>query len=199
MSPVHAPDRVPYTRCDRPLTFYVLATLLPWALWLPGAWFSHQGKGWPAALFALAGLLAPLAVAWWITRHDPDLQRDMVRRVWDFRRVRPVWTALAVGLMPGAVVIATALSLLFGYSPEQFLWRAGDVRRRPLRVDGTHPGADRGARVAPYGTDSAQPLLVVHIILIFAVVWALWHAPLALFAGSSQSRLSRRVNPSTSR
>lgn len=125
MSPVHAPDRVPYTRYDRPLYFYVLATLLPWALWLPGAWFSHQGQGWPAALFALAGLLAPLAVAWWITRHDPDLQRDMVRRVWDFRRVRPVWTALAVGLMPGAVAVATALSLLFGYSPEQFLWRGG--------------------------------------------------------------------------
>lgn len=192
MSTVHAPDRVPYTRYDRPLTFYVLATLLPWALWLPGAWFSHQGQGWPAALFALAGLLAPLAVAWWITRHDPDLQRDMVRRVWDFRRVRPVWTALAVGLMPGAVVVATALSLLFGYSPEQFLWRGGAT----FAV-----GALSGWTVlilAPvieelawhsYGTDSLRSRFSLFTSsLIFAVVWALWHAPLALFAGSSQEQ-----------
>lgn len=192
MSTVHAPDRVPYDRYDRPLTFHLLATLVPWALWVPGAWFSHQDQAGPATLLALAGLFAPLGVVWWLTRHDRALQRDMWRRVWDFRRVHPVWTALAVGLMPGAVLVATGLSLFFGYSPEQFLWRGGATFGIGLVSGWTvlilAPVVEELAWHS-YGTDTLRSRFSLFTTsLIFAVVWALWHAPLALFAGSSQEQ-----------
>lgn len=63
MAAVHADVRVPYSRYDKPLAFYVLATAVPWALWLAGAWFSHRDQDVAATLLALAGLFAPLAVA----------------------------------------------------------------------------------------------------------------------------------------
>ncbi|HHU44215.1 MAG TPA: CPBP family intramembrane metalloprotease, partial [Actinomycetales bacterium] len=40
-----------------------------------------------------------------------------------------------------------------------------------------------------YGTDSLRSRFSLFTTsMIFAVVWALWHAPLALFAGSSQEQ-----------
>lgn len=182
----------PYHRYDRPLTFYVLATLIPWALWLSGAWFSHHDRAWPATVLALAGLVAPLGVVWWLTRRDRELQRDMLRRVWDVRRVHPVWILLAVGLMPGAVLIATGISLFFGYSAEQFLWRGGATFGIGLLSGWTvlflAPVVEELAWHS-YGTDSLRSRFSLFTSsIIFAVVWALWHAPLALFAGSSQEQ-----------
>lgn len=183
---------VPLSRYDRPLAFYVLATLPTWVLWFVGAWLSHQGHLVVASLLALAGLMAPIGATFWVTRGDAGLRADIWRRVWDFRRTRPVWVVLAALLMPAAVLVATGISVLLGYSADQFLLRGGTTF-----AVGIFSGwfvLVAGAVVEElawhtYGTDSLRARFSLFTTsVIFGIVWVLWHVPLAFFAGSSQEQ-----------
>lgn len=73
-------DPIAY-RYNRPGLFYLLATVIPWALWVPAGLASH-GTSTAAKLtvsvLGLLGLFAPLAVVAWMTRGHADLRRDMV-------------------------------------------------------------------------------------------------------------------------
>lgn len=188
------PDRDPIElRYNRPWTFYLLATAIPWALWFPAAWLSHQGTqwGWAVALLGIAGLVSPMGVVWWLTRHDPEIRRDIARRVVNFRDVHPVWVALSIGLIPAGVLIATALSVAFGYSSDQFLLRGAVTFSA-----GVLPGwvvlvlAPIVEELAwhSYGVDSLRTRYSVFTAsMVFGLIWAVWHLPLAFIAGSSQS------------
>lgn len=178
--------------------FYLLATAIPWALWFPAAWFSHQGS-WAlpiATILGIAGLFAPLAVVAWIARGDRELRRDMLRRLVDFRNTRPIWVLAACGLIPLGVLVATAISLLFGYAPEQF-WLRGGV----TFTAGLMPGwvvlilAPVVEELAwhSYGTDALRTRFSVFTTsMIFGLIWALWHFPLAFIGGTSQSETAHQ-------
>lgn len=175
-----------------PVLFFVLATVIPWGLWLPAAWFSRQpDAGVLVGLLGIAGLFAPVGVVVWLTRGDRELRRDMLRRL-DVRRVRPLWLLIACGLMPAAVVVATLISLPMGYSADQLLLRgaftftAGVIPGWVVIV--LAPVAEELAWHS-YGTDSLRRRFSVFTTsLIFGVIWALWHMPLALIEGSSQNQ-----------
>ncbi|MDR7330101.1 CPBP family intramembrane glutamic endopeptidase [Corynebacterium guangdongense] len=180
------------TSYNRPFTFFALATALPWALWLLGGWLSHRDQPLAASLLALAGLTAPLAVVAWVTRDAPDVRADMWRRLGNFRESQRRWPVLAVLLMPGAVLAATAISLAFGYPVEQFLPRGGTT----FSV-GVFSGwfvLVAGAVIEElawhsYGTDALRSRLTLFTTsLIFAGIWAFWHVPLAFFDGSAQAQ-----------
>lgn len=188
----------PDQRYARPGTFYVLATAIPWAFWFAAAWFSRQGTGNSLVVgtLGIAGLVAPLGVVAWLTRHDSSLRRDMVRRLVDFRGVRPIWVVLAVGLLPAAVLVATLISLPLGYSPDQFLLRGGITFSA-----GVIPGwvilvlAPVLEELAwhSYGTDALRTRFSVFTTsMVFAVLWALWHLPLAFIVGSAQSQTAEQ-------
>ena len=114
-------------RYDKPGRFYLLATLIPWVLWLVAGYLSHRDEpaSAPIAVLGLAGLLAPIAVAWALIGRDPVLVRDTLHRLVNVREVRPVFVLLAVFLLPAALLLATACSVALGYSPDQFLLRGG--------------------------------------------------------------------------
>lgn len=184
------------SRYSRPLAFYALATAIPWALWIPAAWASHQGPQWGVvvAVFGVAGLLAPIGVVAWLTRGDGDIRRDILRRI--VSPVRPVWLVIAAGLMPGAILVATAMSLALGYSPDQFLLRGGITF-----TAGVLPGwivlvlAPIVEELAwhSYGTDALRTRFSILVTsLVFAVIWAIWHLPLAFIAGSSQNETAEQ-------
>jgi len=176
--------------------FFLLATAIPWALWLPAAWFSRQpDSGLLVGVLGIAGLLAPVGVVAWLTRGDRDLARDMLRRL-DVRGVRPVWLLVACGLMPAAVVVATLISLPLGYSADQLLLRGAFTFTAGL-IPGwvvivLAPVAEELAWHS-YGTDSLRRRFTVFTTsMVFGVIWAVWHLPLALIEGSSQNQTAEQ-------
>ncbi len=185
-------------RYRRPGLFFLLATAIPWALWFPAAWASHQGSGNALLVTTLGilGLCAPLGVAAWMARGDARLRRDMLRRVVDFRGVGPLWLLAAVGMVPAAVLVATAISVAFGYSPDQFGLRGGVTFTAGLMpgwiVLVLAPVVEELAWHS-YGTDALHSRFsIVTTSLIFIPIWALWHLPLAFIAGSSQAQTAEQ-------
>lgn len=185
-SPAHA-------RYDQPVRFYALATAIPWVLWFGAAWWSHGGG--PAADVAvvalgLAGLAAPLGVVAWLTRRDPAVRADIRARV-GLRGVSWRWLLLAAFGMQLAVFVATAISVLVGYPLDQFGLRPGGstfaVGVIPAWVVLILAPILEEASWHSYGTDALRTRFSVFTTsMVFAVIWALWHLPLAFIQGSSQ-------------
>lgn len=200
---VEAPDKDSETSQDvvedisgysRPGQFYLLATAIPWALWIPAAWFSGQVGQWAliVSTLGLLGLFAPLGVVAWMTRKSPEIRRDILHRLVNFSDVKLIWWFLSVGLLPGAVLIATTISVFLGYPAEQFLLRGGTTF-----TAGLLPGwvvlvlAPIVEELAwhSYGTDSLRARFSLFTTsMVFGVIWVLWHLPLAFITGSSQAQ-----------
>lgn len=192
-SPLPAGPQAAVARYDRPWLFFFLATALPWALWIPAAWASGQGEQWLPAVSVLGvlGLFAPLAVVAWMTRNDKALRRDVLRRLVNFGDVKPIWWIAAVGMMPLAILVATTISLFFGYSPDQFGWRGGATFTAGLLsgwiVLVLAPIAEELAWHS-YGTDALHTRFSIFTTsMVFIPIWAVWHLPLAFISGSSQA------------
>lgn len=185
-------------RYDRPWTFYALATLGPWTAWGGAIWLSHRdGIGSSGltivALLLMLGLLFPFFTAWWLTRRDAVLRNDLRHRLLrlNLRQVR--LAALGAGIMLGSILLAQALSLLFGYSAEQFRFA-------------THASFSAGILpgwfpllLAPiieelswhsYGTDCLRRnMTLFRTSIVFAVYWTIWHAPLGMVAHYYQAQV----------
>ncbi len=180
------------SRYDRPVLFFALATALPWAFWFAAAHLSNLPEQTPAvqwwtATLGLAGLIAPVFVVVWMVRNRPALKADIQRRlVWP-RGIRWGFVAGALLLLLGSLLAAQAISLLFGYSADQFLLRGGfSFSAGLLPVWVTLLGAALFEEVAwhSYGTDALiARMRVFSASLLFTVIWALWHLPLAFING----------------
>ena len=185
-------------RYDRPVLFYVLATAIPWAFWFAAAYLSHLPEQTPAvqvstAVLGLAGLVAPVFVVVGLVWNRPELRADILQRlVWP-RGVRWGFVAGALVLLLASLLAAQAISLLFGYSPDQFLLRGGfTFSAGLLPVWVTLLGAALFEEVAwhSYGTDAlVTRMRVFTASMLFTVIWALWHLPLAFIDGYYHSEV----------
>ena len=181
-----------------PVLFYCLATIIPWVLWFAAAYISHMRPYADhylkiASIVAFIGLLAPLGVAYWLIRKDPELRTDVYRRFFNFGSVRPIYILLACFLMPGSILLAQAISLLFGYSASQFV-----ITGHYTFSSGIFPvwfmllAAPVIEELAwhSYGTDCLRNRMnLFQTSLIFAVFWGVWHMPLAGIRDYYQSNL----------
>ncbi len=179
-------------RYDRPVLFYLLATAIPWACWLVAAYLSHRPEQGAAvraatAVLGVVGLAAPLAVVAWLLRRQPEVWADIRRRLLWRPGTRPGYVACAVLLLPASILAAQAISLLFGYSPEQFLLRDGfsfSAGLLPAWVVLGLAAVLEELAWHSYGTDAlVSRMRVLSASLLFVVVWALWHLPLSLIQG----------------
>lgn len=185
-------------RYDRPVLFYVLATAIPWAFWFAAAYLSHLPEQTSAvqvwtAVLGLAGLVAPVFVVVGLVWNRPELRADILQRlVWP-RGVRWGFVAGALVLLLASLLAAQAISLLFGYSPDQFLLRGGfTFSAGLLPVWVTLLGAALFEEVAwhSYGTDAlVTRMRVFTASMLFTVIWALWHLPLAFIDGYYHSEV----------
>lgn len=185
-------------RYDRPVLFYVLATAIPWAFWFAAAYLSHLPEQTPAvqvwtAVLGLAGLVAPVFVVVGLVRNRPELRADIRQRlVWP-KGVRWGFVAGALVLLLASLLAAQAISLLFGYSADQFLLRDGfTFSAGLLPVWVTLLGAALFEEVAwhSYGTDAlVTRMRVFTASMLFTVIWALWHLPLAFINGYYHSEV----------
>lgn len=188
----------PVVRYRHPAVFFGLATAIPWACWFVAGRLSHQSPQsadlvLAASLLGLAGLLAPLFIGLALSLGDRKILADIRSRLLPSLRGHGLDWALALGIMPASILLAMAISVAFGYSPQQF-----HLAQHASFTSGIFPVwflliaapiiEELGWHA--YGTDSLRSRFnLFSTCLIFALYWALWHAPLAGIQGYYQSRL----------
>ncbi|HXX64304.1 MAG TPA: CPBP family intramembrane glutamic endopeptidase [Bacteroidota bacterium] len=186
------------SKYNKPALFYGLSTLLPWTFWFLAGYVSHQPPDTNrnleiASVLGFIGLLAPMGVAWGIISRDSDLKADIAHRFFNFQSTRPIFILLACFLMLGSILLAQAISLLFGYSASQFA-----ITGHFTFSSGIFPVWFM-LIIAPileelawhsYGTDCLRNRLnLFNTSLVFATFWGLWHVPLSTIRGYYQSNL----------
>lgn len=171
-----------------PAIFYGLATALPWAFWFGAAYVSHMTPATELRAVAVSGLtvvglFAPAVIAFWMIWPDPDLRNDLKGRLFGFGSIQPIYLFLTFFLMLGSILLAQAVSLLFGYSADQFSFAV-----RTSFSAGILPGwfliflAPLVEELAwhSYGMDSLRRRMnLFNTSLLFGVYWAVWHMPLS--------------------
>lgn len=182
-----------------PALFFILSTLIPWAFWFAAGYISwitpYQDKYLSiASILACIGLFTPLVVVWGMTIGDQKLRKDILKRFFNFRDIKPVYVLLACLIMPTSIMLAQAISLLFGYSAEQFIitgnftFSSGIFPVWFLLI--LAPVIEELAWHS-YGTDSLRSKFnLLNTSLIFGLIWGVWHMPLSFIRDYYQSNLA---------
>lgn len=193
-----AGDAANVARYDHPVAFYLGATLTSWVTWGIAAWLSHRPDQTTAmmaltATLGLIGLCAPIAVGWWLIRNDPATRHDVRKRLLWPRKAPALLLLMSVALVPASLLMAQAVSLLFGYNADQFAWRGGFTYSSGLLpVWFTITLAPVVEEIAwhGYGTDAlTRRMRLVTASLVFTVIWTAWHVPLAFIEGYYQAEV----------
>jgi len=173
---------------NHPLRFYILATLIPWLFWFAAGHVSHlePQREYHATLVSVLGflgLLSPVVIAYWMMAKNEFLKNDFFRRLFTLRSVRPLYYFLTIFLMLGSILLAQAISLLFGYSTDQFVitgqftFSSGVFPVWALLV--LAPLLEELAWHS-YGTDCLRNRFnLFKTSIIFALFWGIWHMPLS--------------------
>jgi membrane protease YdiL (CAAX protease family) len=182
----------------RPALFFLIAYAATWVPWFVGVYLgTRPGLEAYASLLSLVGLLGPIGATLFmvLTSGSCALKCDFKDRLFNLRRIRPLYAILAV-VMPFAVIcLSIILSLWFGESAEQFQL-AGGASLLPLII--------LAIILAPimeetgwhgYGVDALRARFgMMQATLAFAVLWCAWHAPLALISGTYQNQVAVMEN-----
>ncbi|TNJ42984.1 CPBP family intramembrane metalloprotease [Tamlana fucoidanivorans] len=168
--------------------FYVLSTAIPWLLWFIAGYISHiesSNNLWhlSASIIAFIGLLAPVGIALFFAKGNQALLSDIKRRFFNFQGVKSTYIILTFVLMPLSILLAQGISLLFGYSIEQF-----QLAKSFSFTSGVFPVWFM-LFIAPlleelawhsYGTDCLRARFnLFKTSILFALFWGVWHVPLA--------------------
>ena len=169
----------------KPEKFFALTILLTWALWFTAAYLSyHTGMESFQILLMLLGLILPLVIGLFMIfgSGSRDLKKDFLNR-FQLQRINLRYTPVIFLLMPASILLAIAVSLLFGMSPaqfklaDQFNIMSGQVLLSlliPILAPTFEEIGWRG-----YGVDSLSKRFTLQkASLVFALLWALWHVPL---------------------
>ena len=181
-----------------PILFYSLATIFPWLFWIIAGYISHLTPTNNlniklASILGFIGLSSPMIIAFWLMNKDTDLKKDLFARFFNFKSIKPIYLFLTFFLMLGSILLAQAISLLFGYSPSQFV-----ITGHYTFTSGIFPVWFL-LIIAPlieelawhtYGTDSLRSRFnLINTSLIFAFYWGIWHIPLSFIKDYYQSNL----------
>jgi len=181
-----------------PILFYSLSTVIPWLFWFTAGYISHitpysNQNLKIASIVSFIGLLGPMGIAYWLIRKDSELKADIYRRFFNFKSIKPVYIFIACFLMLGSILLAQAISLLFGYSTSQFT-----ITGHFTFSSGIFPVWFL-LIVAPileelgwhsYGTDCLRNKMNLFTAsLLFGAFWGVWHIPLSTIRDYYQSNL----------
>ncbi len=165
--------------------------------WIIGAYLTHQkGKEKLSMLFMLSGLLVPFIVA--LVMIYASKNSALIKDLWDrlfLYKIQPSSLILIVLIIPAMFFLATAISLLFGESTEQFTlakefsvmkgWSILGILIPFFLAPVLEELGWRG-----YGVDSLRAHFnLFSTSLLFGLLWALWHLPLFFGKGSYHHEL----------
>lgn len=167
--------------------FFGLSTLIPWILWFSAGYISNietdssSLQTW-TSLIAFLGLLAPVIITLFLARGNKVMLRDISTRIFNFKGINSTYIVLAFLFMPVSILLAQVISLLFGYSMEQF-----QLASSFSFSSGVFP-VWLILIIAPlieelawhsYGTDSLRSRYSLFTTsVLFALFWGIWHLPL---------------------
>ena len=181
-----------------PFIFYGVAVIVPWALWFTLGAISHStlwdNRFWFifGSILGIVGLCAPLAVAMILILPDKEMRDELKAACTSsFKGIHFGWYAL-VFLFPFAVILlAQAISLLFGHSTEQFKF----VENFSFSA-GIFPAWFLMA-IAPVIEEFGWHTYGIHCVrrrfnlfttcFIFGIIWGMWHMPLSTVKDYYQS------------
>lgn len=173
---------------NRPILFFSLSTIIPWFFWFMAAWMSYQSQtselysiSW--LIFGLLGLFSPTIIAFAMMIPNPSLREDLYKRIFKFKKPKSKYIFFTCFLMLASLLLAQAISLLFGYSASQFSlsgsFSFSSSFMPPWFLLILAPLIEELAWHS-YGTDSLRVRFNLFITsTIFAVYWAVWHFPLS--------------------
>jgi membrane protease YdiL (CAAX protease family) len=183
---------------QHPIRFYSLSIIIPWSCWFAAAYLSHLTPSNSiyitiASLLGIIGLASPMIIAFSMMLLDPGLRSDLFNRLFTFKKIKPVYLLITFFLMLASILLAQAVSLLFGYSAEQF-----NLSHGFSFTAGLFP-AWFMLFLAPimeelawhtYGTDCLrQRFSLFKTSLIFGLFFAFWHFPLSFIKDYYQANL----------
>jgi len=181
------------------ILFYALCTLIPWGFWFTAAYLSHipSDSSFYANLggiLGVVGLISPAVIAFLMMYLNPKLKNDFWRRLFTFNKSQPIYLFLTCFLMLGSILLAQAVSLIFGYSIDQFAFSGGTSFSYSLFP------AWIMLFLAPffeelawhsYGTDCLRSRFsLFSSSMMFAIFWAFWHFPLSFIKDYYHSNLA---------
>ncbi|MGC9332472.1 MAG: CPBP family intramembrane glutamic endopeptidase [Bacteroidales bacterium] len=181
-----------------PFLFFFLSTAIPWALWFLAGYLSHiepftKTLEWAVGICSITGLLSPAVIALFFMLPDKELRSDFLGRFLNFRSIKKEYFLITFFLMLISILLAQAISLLFGYPAEQFSFRGSFTFTSSLfPVWFLLLAAPVLEEIAwhSYGTDSlVSRFNMLKASLIFALYWAVWHFPLSTIKGYYHSNL----------
>ena len=174
--------------------FFVLAYTLSWIAWFTGIYAGSRPELEPyAALANLLGVLGPIGAALLLvlTSGSAALKHDFWDRLFNLRRVRPLYAALAVAIPFAVICLSILLSIWLDQPADQFRLSGGA---------GLIPLVMLALVLAPiceevgwhgYGADSLREEFgMLPATFLFAALWSAWHAPLVLVPGTYQHELA---------
>ncbi|PWU05161.1 MAG: CPBP family intramembrane metalloprotease domain-containing protein [Verrucomicrobia bacterium] len=171
-----------------PILFYFLATFIPWVFWFIAAYLSHQDSTnsyfkYIGGVLELLGLLSPAVVAFTMMGIDPHLQKDIFTRIFNFSRINSFYLFLTFFLMPISILLAQAISLLFGYSVDQFHFAhtsSFTFSLFPAWIMLFLAPVLEELAWHSYGTDCLRARFSLFTTcIIFGIIWTIWHVPLS--------------------
>ena len=177
-------------------TFYFFSVLIPLILWFSVAYLSHKMPGeylTTVSFLGFLGLFAPFIIVLILILPNNTLKQDFLSRLVNFRDIKITYILLSLLLMPASILLAQLISVLFGYSLDQFV-----LRESFTFTSGVFPVSFL-LIIAPileelawhsYGTDSLRNRYsLLTTSLIFAFFWGIWHVPLSFIKDYYQSNL----------
>lgn len=169
----------------KPVQFFLPVLLISLITGFAAAYASYQqGMAALQLLFMLTSLLAPCIVAFCMIYglKNKELQQDFWRRL-QFPPIKGKSILMLVVLMPATLLLATSISLLFGYSSNQFNFSpefavsVGHGLLGLLAIFLAPLLEELGWR--GYGVDSLKSRYNLFTTsMLFAALWGLWHVPL---------------------
>jgi len=176
----------------KPFKFFLLTTLITWAMWFAAASFSyHDDLSAYKYAFVILGLVSPFAVAMFMVYGSGNeaLKRDFRTRLFNLKLIKWRYLLIILLTMPVTVALAVAVSLIFGKPVTQLALSAGvslavfPVIQLLISIILAPTFEETGWR--GYGVDSLRQngRSLFKSTLIFAALWALWHVPLFFIKG----------------
>jgi membrane protease YdiL (CAAX protease family) len=180
----------------KPFQFFFLTLLGTSIFWFAAAYLSHQKGVEKWQIFPmLAGLLVPCVVA--LVMIYGSQNSALIQSFWERLLLFKISgrSLLVIAAIPIVFFCATAISLLFGKSAEQFHlasefnvmkgWKLLSLIVPLLLAPALEEMGWRG-----YGIDSLRANFnVFSTSMLFGLLWALWHVPLFFIKGYYQYEL----------
>jgi membrane protease YdiL (CAAX protease family) len=183
----------------RPALFFLLAYALTWTLWFVGIYVgSRPGLEAYGSVFSLVGLLGPIGTALHLvfTSGSEALKSDFKDRLFNLRRIRPIFVLAAIAMPFAVILLSILLSVAFGQPTDQFKLSGGGNLLAMIILAMVLAPIMEEVGWHGYGVDSLRAKTgMLQATLLFGVLWSVWHAPLFLIGGTYQNTLAGMDNP----